>query len=837
MAADAGRAALVQARAAQAYRLCGDSAAAERMLKQARAGAAGTAFAAEVESILAMAAQAAQDPAELDPRFLKLLEEQLAAKGWWDLSRYGRRLQPYLLSLLERDLVSGQVVAQRQLHLAFAVGDPAFLEKIEAVVEASWHPGLRGTLAQAFVGEPIDDQAAAAKAEYLIRSTRSEEISRARIAVEHLAGWDHKDGTERTRARLREILADPDDLLAPFIVPAMELETGGDSELLREACFSAQPLVAEDARLAAFLWVQLESLALCAEQGDVLDQRRLAWLLVPHTDTGQRREKLSDGQDVDFRSSSRVARQILDQEVKDRRPLFGTPGLPQHRELDREDWADWIHRLVESEDPWTRRFAELAAVGHEDWPLVAQLLRRAPAERAADLVRSLPPLFPESLDDALTARVEEGRLGELCAIQLLLHTSRLSYEQAARLDRASGVPENACRSLFQRWADDEEGRAHLERWGRSTDQRILSRIYAHEALKVRAPERLGFGFDLLLELGPQEHWAQQVTATLAEHWSRALRASAAARGQLEPSEIERLVTLGRICYRDQGRKSYNGQWRSTIIDLLERGLPGSFEVYEALLADPESRDYFVDIFSFRGNPPLEGARVARLLLQGDMDVVAKPLRDLLEGPEAEEVAFLLLESERGTYLTGQALRALATASQLSPDREDFIASFLSRPDCAGYAAQILAEKQTHVDRVPAMVAAWSLPGHELRVTLIRALGQTLDERVVPVLLEGLADKEERVAEAAAEALDRLKRLREARQNWEAWQKFGMHQSPTAALLDKLDSDNAEVRLAAIASLGTMKAVEALPFLIELLESEDPATVEAARSALAKINAG
>ena len=57
-----------------------------------------------------------------------------------------------------------------------------------------------------------------------------------------------------------------------------------------------------------------------------------------------------------------------------------------------------------------------------------------------------------------------------------------------------------------------------------------------------------------------------------------------------------------------------------------------------------------------------------------------------------------------------------------------------------------------------------------------------------------------------------------------------------ALIQKLKSDNRAVRIAAIRSLGTLKAAEALPFLVELLEDDDQEIRDASQAALEKINA-
>jgi len=104
-----------------------------------------------------------------------------------------------------------------------------------------------------------------------------------------------------------------------------------------------------------------------------------------------------------------------------------------------------------------------------------------------------------------------------------------------------------------------------------------------------------------------------------------------------------------------------------------------------------------------------------------------------------------------------------------------------------------------------------------------------------VLLEALGDPDQDVAGVARKGLERLREVREQREYWEAWEATGSSLSPVVALLQKLKSDNRAVRLAAIRSLGTMGAEEALPFLVDLLEDDDADVRAAAAAALEKIN--
>ena len=841
VAAAAGQAAFVRARGCQALSLAGRATEAGRLEAEIRAQAAGTLFEPAVARALAAAARQPQDPAKLDPDFLRLLRAQIGQEGgdgFVRLDRYGRRMQPYLLQLLSESLgpLAAEIqpgMAGRVLHLCFAVADDSFVQQLLPALAKQSGGGLGVLFAESLGAEPIDAVAKDAVDSFLLSLSHDPDVLRARVAVEALAGRDLEQGTERTRARLREILASSDDLLAPFIVPRMRHGKDGFSPLLLDAGFAAQMLVAEEARAKAFTAGELEMVARFAQDGRVLDERRLAWILIPSAGSNTHRSRsLSDGSKVEFKAPDDVRRDLhLDDEA-----VFGTRRPGGRTPVDLARWQERLHQLCQSDDPWTQELAALAVVGHGDWPLVDQLIRNAPAAQALDLVRSLPEDYPASLDDALTGRVTEGVLGEVCAIQLLNQAERLSYEQASRLDQLTKVEAKAFRRLFQRWSETASGQAELERWGRSADQSLDSRAETTQVLARTAPERLSYCFDLLASDGLSENWEDQIRSHLLNRWSRTLPAPAAQRGALSSEDVDRMVYLGRLMFENRERHGRITDWCNAVIQLLEQGTSGSFEIFERVLADPAARGYFLEGIGFFRHQPQESARVARLLIGMDLELVQHHLFDLLRSGEGEEVAFAILESVSDAGLVVKSLNRLATGDRLSVEREDFVAAYLEQPDYAAYTAEILARKETNADRVPAMIAAWRLPGVQVRAELIAALGATLDERVVPALLEALADRDELVAETAAVALDRLKRLREERQAWEAWQRFGMAQSPTAALLGKLGSDKAEVRLAAIASLGTLQAAEALPFLIELLEDDDPATAEAARKALAKINA-
>ena len=134
-----------------------------------------------------------------------------------------------------------------------------------------------------------------------------------------------------------------------------------------------------------------------------------------------------------------------------------------------------------------------------------------------------------------------------------------------------------------------------------------------------------------------------------------------------------------------------------------------------------------------------------------------------------------------------------------------------------------------------MIEAWGMADLNNRDDLLNLMASTLDERVVPILLKALGSADEKVAAMAKAGLAHIREVAEQRQFWEEWEATGSGVSPTVALIRKAREGSEKVRVAAIRSLGTMGAPEALPFLVEMLEDDNDKIAAAAAAALEKIN--
>ncbi len=131
------------------------------------------------------------------------------------------------------------------------------------------------------------------------------------------------------------------------------------------------------------------------------------------------------------------------------------------------------------------------------------------------------------------------------------------------------------------------------------------------------------------------------------------------------------------------------------------------------------------------------------------------------------------------------------------------------------------------------------PDPFVREAAVSALGSLLSQDAVPDLVARLRDGNKEVQDAAKEALERIRFYVEEKQRWDDW-RAGRGLDPGAgirSLLEAVDDAKSDVALVAIESLGTMKAKEALPRLVELLRGDLSAEKRAAiQRAIARINA-
>ncbi|MFN0206152.1 MAG: HEAT repeat domain-containing protein [Planctomycetota bacterium] len=127
---------------------------------------------------------------------------------------------------------------------------------------------------------------------------------------------------------------------------------------------------------------------------------------------------------------------------------------------------------------------------------------------------------------------------------------------------------------------------------------------------------------------------------------------------------------------------------------------------------------------------------------------------------------------------------------------------------------------------------------EVRKVAAVAIGRLLSADAAAELVPLLGDANDRVREAASNALKQIREYHEQKQTWENWYK---NRGTSAAdglrkLFDMMEDNDPVVRIAAFESLGTLKAKDALPVLVEKLKNTAAgAERDAIAKAISKIN--
>jgi len=186
----------------------------------------------------------------------------------------------------------------------------------------------------------------------------------------------------------------------------------------------------------------------------------------------------------------------------------------------------------------------------------------------------------------------------------------------------------------------------------------------------------------------------------------------------------------------------------------------------------------------------------------------------------------------------QFLQATIRNEEFRKEFHKDIARHLSFPDevsnICGTLSQVGAVAEFYEDLLHAI---GTMEDGQALATMLSAIAGVEDQRTVPTLMRFLNDPRQVVAGVTQSALNGIKVRREQEAYWAAWANGQEETSVFAALLKDLKDPEEEIRIAAIASLGTLGDPEVLPVLVNLLREDNPRIKEAARQALARINSG
>jgi len=840
--------AIATAQAARAAMAGGQEAMAERLQTDARNLSQGQPFEDRIRTILAQGAAARPAPTEKDENFSKLVWTLLLKDDYAQvLPRYGRRIVPYLVRFLAgsppwdvyQKRNGGFPPVDRALEIWIQVGTPESVQNLGKALSHWDAENLSAWAEKVFQkSQPQDETARKAVDRFLLDMAADSDLGRAQWAVNGISDQlKFRKDPDLEQATLK-ILMSQNDLLAPALVGILPVgAANGDPkaylDFWRKAARSPNPRVATRARFNLIRLGDTETLIELAKNGSADDRLRLGVLFggwdpyqrsglmgIDHRLGGNAYGELSKG--LSFTPEQHGP--LLVNLLKDEDPLVRRVAATA---VSHRGYNPGLKRALQSPDPDVRSIA-VSRVVHE-WTSEGNPIR---------VLERIPPDF----DQDLFGMLDDPGVGNQVLGFLANWGVGLSLEQLHEVEKRLGTPIGVQEEIFEEWCKTKEGREKTARWVQDPSSREASTRQALKALAEADPSYSALGIGLL-DPDKDRVWNDRFLQVALNKWLPFLQKWIAETGTLDEKDNKRLLKLATYLKKIGQPHLEKGLWK-----LLGASLKASVKGIDALVQEmassPESAlwEYKGLTLGLRQNG--SGTRtypgivdffvyLVSILPPGDLLPNVRtwlPTRD----PNSKKALPALLKS-RDEKMVGLAYEILGKQPQAVSLVQNILWEFLADSRWASEAASALVLDPGKKDLVPALLEAWKLPGLQSRHLLLKAMGRTLDDRVIPVLLEALSDPDDLVASAADAALKRIRTVREQRQAFEVWQLAGGGLSPVAALLKKLRSPKTEVRVAAIQSLGTLGAKEALPFLVDLLEDPDAEIVAAARKALARIN--
>ena len=139
-----------------------------------------------------------------------------------------------------------------------------------------------------------------------------------------------------------------------------------------------------------------------------------------------------------------------------------------------------------------------------------------------------------------------------------------------------------------------------------------------------------------------------------------------------------------------------------------------------------------------------------------------------------------------------------------------------------------------LDRVGPLLVDDKLPNTRRR-SLATMAGNTMDLQAIPYLLEAMKDAT--IREDIEKVLNQIRFYHDEKGKWERLAAgTGLGVSAAEALIKQArEGASREIKIAAIASLGTLGEAETLPFLVQMMGDADAEIAAAAKAAVDKIN--
>ncbi|NQU47079.1 MAG: HEAT repeat domain-containing protein [Planctomycetes bacterium] len=823
-----GQTSIIMAQTYRAHLRAGQKQSAATLLPFIRRESLGTEFYTQAETIIADA-QAYQNPeGELNPGFLRVVVNQLI-EPWRqgvDISplaqAYGTRLTPYLKEILQWE---GKVN-----HVAGALSISAISANRE-VLDFYIHylEDNKGEIPSRLPEiSKLDDEAKECYSDFLIKLSRLENIVHSQRSIAPL--MELSSFEEPAYQRLSGVLADPESLLAPFVQKGFMGSTMYSPKLLADAIMKAPPDVADELRNSIRGFQSIEVLRLLIDAGDEKAVSLLPLFLLPE------KGKRTGPAGINFQFWTKPCIENWGGV-----PFWGDEDWrPKCPSVTAEEFSSqlkpYAKLLQQNKNPEIQKLGLMVAIHFQDWELALSFLETMPTpENLAILVYSgdsskVSPVFLPYLERV----VNKSPTGKYTASVLLNQSDSLSKEFLLEaLD-----PE--LEQYFIHYLDGQPGNKETADLLGSLLNEYPPRNIVNRILFLfpkKGLDRLGDAIQYLVQNSSK---VQNLSSTAIEYEKFIgdyLRLRIDKGDPIDPVEAQ---NFSKFIYHSLWGDWIDYDYRSTAISLLASNL-------RRLIIDGDEADLILEPF-------LEDPESAKRLLDDLQRVVAKSPK-LMEGIVEKYPELIHSDNWYKIWVDGEGcrssllnhpdagiIRGILTHCLLQPQQKpelkplkDCVLRALDNPVTASVAARLAVKLNLQIDLALNFQAVWDMPDLVDRHYLIMAIGGIYDERLMPIILKGIRYPDSDVLLSAESALARYTKIRKSEEALLAWQKAGKEGSPVDALVAKLSSSKLDVRIAAIESLGTMGAAEALPFLVELMEDGNAKVAAAAAAAVKKIN--
>jgi HEAT repeat protein len=832
-----GQAGFLLAQAYRALLACGRPESAAALLPTIRREIAGTEYEVVANSIMNRALQSASEVEELDPDFMEWVSSNLIANSnqragaQARAQAYGKRIVPYLLAVIE----DGQAEDSKYIANAFGIGanmgEAEFFHHCLELIQDRDGKFANDLFQYSGVFSPTEESVPDELLNFFIEVSKDSRILVSSFPIRWIlyASAYNKSALNR----ILEILSQDEEVKAQYITEIL-LTAGfpGASKVVVAISESTNPKMTAMARKVAFQQRRhLVALDHFSQKGDLEATKILLSRL-------SRKDSSNYGR-FDFVSPwSGEKVQLGPSALGPWAPAWLSQEKVEIRSSEYlQRWQPVIARLIQDHDEEIVQAACIVALQNEDWPTVLDYL--AAHEAPASLAFILPDRFPPDFDPYLEGAIDHTEAGWIAADRLV------------RQSRSFGFP--AFAALLKEPAMEQQLWIAMKRWPRNEQsmewtERVALEVEALPALRIRA-------FDLAFKYGayPSEALLNGLCAmSLNEHdfeqvlrrwWfetlKKRLEAELMVKLTLSSDSIRTLQAYLSMAQRyDWQSNPIPKQWMSSVWTFMhpwQRDGVDFDPVFLPLFTSKEKIEFWDQAPSVRlVNSPQTVAVAMKLapdiFLKWDKARYAQtqPLAKiaLLGHPNPEVRDALFLGWGLGIAIEPQA--------EINRVLEQAIAE-LSNPVVASNAASTLVRYSVDQDFIPKLIQAWELPNLQDRSTLMGAINGIYDERLLPVLMDAIRSQESRVSGLARGALDKYLDIGQKQRAIRSWVRAGQQGTPVDHLIEQLQNSNLEIRLAAIESLGTLQAKEALAFLVDLLAADEEQIAVAAATALRRIN--